>query len=303
MSTDEADLGSVKTRDGSLPALAGALARDTAKVLAVLFALGCAYSAWRACPHSYGTDSHAYWLAWRHPMYGGAPMTHDAYLYSPAFAQAIRPLTLLPWLPFAMVFSVILGLILAWLLVPLRWWAVPLWVAALPEIISGNIFIPLAVVAVFGLRHRWVWAFAALTKITPCLGPVWFAVRREWRQLGVCMAATAVTVLVSLAISPHLWVDWLRFLHVQASKSGEQLGATFWPPLTYRLPVALVVVAWAARTDRRWALPVAMVLASPVMWLGTFTMLAAIPRIRRAQDSVVAQSVASRAATARTISR
>ena len=36
----------------------------------------------------------------------------------------------------------------------------------------------------------------------------------------------------------------------------------------------------AARTDRPWLVPVAMVLASPVVGWGTFALLAAIPRLR-----------------------
>jgi len=254
------------------------LARDTAKLLGVLCALFAAVTAWH--PHSFGWDSHAYWLAWRGMMYGAAPMTRDAYLYSPAFAQAIRPMAYLPWPVFAAIWSALLAVVLAWLLAPLRWWAIPLWLAGLPEIISGNVFVLLAVVAVLGLRHRWLWAFAALTKITPCVGPVWFAVRREWRQLGVSVGVTVAVAALSLAVAPHLWVDWIRFLGHQADKSGHTLGAEIWPPIAYRLPVAVLLVAWGARTNRRWVLPVGMVLASPVVWLGTYTMLAALPRLQ-----------------------
>jgi hypothetical protein len=260
------------------------LLRDTAKVLGVVFALCAAAAAWHW--HGFGWDSHAYWLAWRGPMYKSGPMTPDAYLYSPAFAEAIRPAVLLSWPTFAVMWSVVLGVVLAWLLSPLRWWAVPLWVASLPEIFAGNVFILLAVVAAIGLRYRWMWAFAALTKITLCLGPVWFAVRREWRHLGISLGVTLAIAVLSCAIDPHLWVQWVRFLHAQATKSTHTLGAEIWPPLLYRLPVALLVVGWGAKTDKRWTLPIAMVLASPVMWLGTFTMLAAIPRLRAYQRQV-----------------
>lgn len=69
--------------------------------------------------YRYGYDSHAYWLAWRHPLYGAAPTTPDAYLYSPAFAQLIWPLAQLPWPVFATIYSLLLLAILAWLLKPL----------------------------------------------------------------------------------------------------------------------------------------------------------------------------------------
>ena len=52
------------------------------------------------------------------------------------------------------------------------------------------------------------------------------------------------------------------------------------PPLVVRLPLAAVLLVFAARTDRRWLVPVCMVLASPVIGWGTFALLAAIPRLR-----------------------
>ncbi|MCW2491600.1 MAG: hypothetical protein JWN47_964 [Frankiales bacterium] len=259
------------------------LARDTARLVGVTCALLAALATGR--PHSFGWDSRAYWLAWHGTMYGGAPMTRDAYLYSPAFAQAIRPVAYLGWPVFAVMWSALLTVVLAWLLLPLRWWAIPLWLASLPEIISGNVFVLLAAVAALGVRHQWVWAFAALTKITPCLGPVWFAVRREWRHLGISLVATAAMAVLSLAVAPQLWSEWIQFLFAQANKSGHTLGAEIWPPVSYRLPLAILLVAWGARTSRPWVLPVGMVFASPVIWLGTFTMLAALPRLRAPTSS------------------
>ncbi len=254
------------------------LAADTAKLLGVIFAVGSAIADHH--PGQLGWDSHAYWLAERGAMYTTGPMTTDAYLYSPAFAQVMRLLTVLPWTLFAVLWSTLLGLVLAWLLVPLRWWAIPLWLAALPEIRAGNIFILLALVAVLGLRHCSVWAFAALTKVALCLGPVWFAVRREWRPLAKSLGVVGAIALLSWGLAPHLWVQWTHLLVSQGSKSSHPLGSADLPALIYRLPVAVLLVAWGAHYDRRWVLPVGMVLASPVLWLGTFTMLAALPRLQ-----------------------
>src|SRR5450759_2725088 len=46
-----------------------------------------------------GADSHAYWMAVRFPQtwYANPPGYRDAFLYSPAFAQALWPLGQLPW--------------------------------------------------------------------------------------------------------------------------------------------------------------------------------------------------------------
>lgn len=88
--------------------------------------------------------------------------------------------------------------------------------------------------------------------------------------------------------------NWLSILGACASAvggvdepsgfAGEQsshpVGSADFPALIYRLPVAVLLVAWGAHFDRRWVLPIGMVLASPVLWLGTFTMLAALPRLQ-----------------------
>jgi hypothetical protein len=248
-----------------------------------------------------GWDSHAYWMALRRPvLYGLAPMTSDAYLYSPVFAQALQPLTSLPWPVFAGLWAVGLGAALAWLLAPLRWWAVPLWLVGVPEIVAGNVFILLALVAAFGLRNPGLWAFALLTKVSLGLGPIWFALRREWHRLGLSLAVTAGVVLLSVAAAPGAWVEWVSFLVSSAEDSNATLGATVMPPVLYRLPVALALVSVGALTNRRWLLPVAMVVASPVVWMGTLTMLAAIPRMR--EDVHTEQGRAARDAAPEAIS-
>jgi hypothetical protein len=52
-------------------------------------------------------------------------------------------------------------------------------------------------------------------------------------------------------------------------------------PLAVRLPLAAGLVAWGARTGRTWTLPASAALALPVLWLAGFSILAAIPALRR----------------------
>jgi hypothetical protein len=52
-------------------------------------------------------------------------------------------------------------------------------------------------------------------------------------------------------------------------------------PLLLRLPVAILVIAWAARTDRAWLLPVGVLLAMPVIWWGSLAILTATVALRR----------------------
>ena len=122
------------------------------------------------------------------------------------------------------------------------------------------------------------WAFILLTKITPGIGLIWFAARREWRNLAIALVATVVVVGVSYVLAPWLWADF-----IEASKT--QVDATVNVPrqaapvaLPLRLVVAAVLVFWAARTDRAWIVPIAAGLAVPFLWWNAFAvMVAAVP--------------------------
>jgi hypothetical protein len=230
----------------------------------------------------WGWDSHAYWNAWSHGLYEGAvAQTLDAYLYSPAFAQLLWPLAQLPWPVFSVAWAALLVTATAWLLAPLdRLVAVVAFLFCVPEIIWGNVAPLLGVVAVLGFGYPALWAFAFLTKVVPGVGVAWFAVRREWRQLAVALAATLIVSAVSFALAPNLWSGWARVLLANSEAHHDTLL-----PLVLRAPVALLVLGWGALTDRRWVMPVAMLLAYPVLTVESVALLAAIPRLRAAAPS------------------
>lgn len=231
--------------------------------------------AYFAAEHELGLDAHAFWLAGRHAdLYGRAPMTRDAYLYSPAFKQVIWPFAQLPWPAFYALWMIAESTAFIWLLRPLGWaWGVPAFLLCGFEIVGGNTLGFLAVVLVAGMRKPALWSFAVLTKVVVAIGPVWFAARREWSSVGKVAIATTAVVAVSVAIAPADWLAWVRFLldHRHADST-----------LSIRLAVALVVVVVAARRDTPWLLAPAMVLASPIIHgLGVYlALLTAIPRLR-----------------------
>ena len=258
------------------------LLRDSTWILGVVCGAYALVSVWS---RGFGVDAHAYWLAWRGPMYTTAPGTTDAYLYSPAFAQIIWPLAQLPWGVFVSLFTIGLGALLAWLLKPLGWkWGIPLWLAGLPEIVSGNIFIIMALVAVAGFSRPENWALVALTKITPSVGPIWFLARAEWKNLTRALLSIGMFAGISVAVAPELWREWLNFLAEHAGSSTTAIGSEFMPPSVVRLPFGVALTVWGARRNKRWCIPVAMLLCAPVLWLGSFTLLAAIPRILDIQN-------------------
>ncbi|MGZ4698045.1 MAG: glycosyltransferase 87 family protein [Oryzihumus sp.] len=231
-----------------------------------------------------GADSHAYWLAARDPQfwYTRPPAYRDAYLYSPAFAQLLWPLGQLPWRGFEVVWAAGQVALLTWLLAPLGWrrglTLAPFLVA---ELLLGNVYVFLAGALVLSLRRApGALALPLLTKVAPGVVGVWFVARREWRAVLQAAAATAAIALVSVALAPHAWLDWVQFLARTAGGHGGSVGL--------RLLVALGVCLFAARGGRAWLLAPALILACPVIGgYGPLAVLAAVPRLLRVQAAPV----------------
>jgi hypothetical protein len=225
-----------------------------------------------------GQDARAYWAApLDAPYVPGSVGRESAYLYSPAFLVAMSPLRALPWPLFVAAWTVILLAVLYWLARPLLF--LPLLVLTLPEIWGGNITILLAAAIVVGLSRPAAWAFPLLTKVTPGVGVLWFAFRGQWSRLAAALLATAAIIGVTAIVTPGLWAEWMSLL---ASSTGSSTVPGSVPvPLMLRLPAAVLVIAWAARTDRAWLLPVGVLLAMPVIWWGSLAILIATVALRR----------------------
>src|SRR4051812_47888883 len=124
-----------------------------------------------------------------------------AYPYSPAFAQLIWPLNQLPWPLFVATWTALL-LGGVFLLTGPELALAGLFVGAM-EIAGGNVSLLLTLAIVAGFRWPATWALVLLTKITPGIGLLWFALRREWRSLGIALGSTAAIVAVSMLIPPR----------------------------------------------------------------------------------------------------
>lgn len=209
-----------------------------------------------------GVDAHAYWLT-RDGIHYGVAGGSDAYLYSPAFAQVIRPISLLDWPTFYAVWTALAVAALVYIAGPIGAVVLLCLPPVADEIITGNIHLLLAAVVVAGFRHPGAWAFALLTKVTPGVGLLWFAVRREWRALATVAAVTLGLVALSFALDPAAWFGWIGAL----SHSSSTPGTTEVPiPLSIRLPLAAVIVSVGAWRGWRWTVLVAALLAVPVLW-------------------------------------
>jgi hypothetical protein len=219
-----------------------------------------------------GVDARAYWrIDLAHPYVGSGLGDVSTYLYSPAFAQVMAPLSLLPFPVFDALWTVLLVATLAWLVRPWPWAVLILLLPISYELFVGNVHFLIAAAIVIGFRRPAAWAFPILTKITPGVGLLWFVVRREWRALAIAIGVTAAVVLVSLVLSPSAWLDWIAFLIGSPGRSEM---------LVVRLVIAALLVAFGAMTGRRWLVPVAVWLSLPVVWINSWVILLATIRLR-----------------------
>lgn len=226
-----------------------------------------------------GFDAFAYWSVNLDHPYRLVAGELGAFPYTPIAARFFAPFALLPWPAFWWLWTALLLGTAIWL-----GWRQALLVLAFPpvalELYHGNVHLLIAAAVALGLRYPWAWAFVLLTKVTPGVGLIWFAVRREWRSLGMAIGATGVLVALSVVLDGRLWREWIvDGLLPVASGPVQQFYIAI--PLALRLAAAAVVVAWGARTDRTWTLPVAAALALPVLWLSGLSVLAAIPAVER----------------------
>jgi hypothetical protein len=226
-----------------------------------------------------GFDAFAYWrVDLQHP-YAAPAGVFAAFPYTPVIARVFAPAALVAWPTFWWLWTAALLGTAIWL-----GWRSTLAVLAFPpvalELYHGNVHLLIAAAIALGFRYPAAWAVVLLTKVTPGIGLIWFAVRREWRSLAIALGVTAVIVAVSLVVDGRLWGEWLSgaILPV-AGGSVDQPHIDV--PLWLRLPVAGAIVAWGGLTDRRWTVPLAAALALPVLWIAGFSILAALPATGR----------------------
>jgi hypothetical protein len=141
---------------------------------------------------------------------------------------------------------------LAWLLFP----------PVTSELYHGNVHLLLAVALVLGFRFAPGWAFVGLAKVSTGVIALWPVLRRDRRALGLLAATVATVCVPSILLAPGLWSEWVAHLlarNAEPNHWGTEIGI----PLGLRVLGAIVLLVWAARSDRRWLTAPAMALAMP----------------------------------------
>jgi hypothetical protein len=198
-----------------------------------------------------------------------------AFRMAPVIAWLMYPLT---WLPSLTAFiAVYLSLNFAAIVVLARRWT-PLLILAFPpillELLNANVHLFMALAIWAGMRWPGAWSVLLLSKVTPGVGVLGFAARREWRNLAIALGTTLAIVVVGFVIAPQQWLEWFNSLAISAR--NPQVGDI--PSVILRLPFAAALAWYAGRTSRAWLIPFACVLAMPTIWIqSTALLLASFP--------------------------
>jgi hypothetical protein len=224
---------------------------------------------------TFGFDAYAYWSVNMADPYTVPAGTFGAFTYSPVIARLFSVFGQLSWPAFLWLWTAVLVATVIWL-----GWRQALVVLAFPpvalELYHGNVHLLMAAAIALGFRYPAAWSFLLLTKVTPGIGLVWFAVRREWRALAIALGFTGVVVALSLSVDRQLWVDWLDESIFKTAGGSPLNQFSIAIPLAIRLPAAALLVAWGGRTGRPWTVPVAATLALPILWPSGLAVLAAL---------------------------
>ena len=234
-----------------------------------------------ANPDAHGLDARGYWSfdpanPYREAFGNLNALT--AFRYAPPIALAFMPLQVLPWVPWITLwtlvqFAALLFLTRRWALAALAFYPVAM------EVSAGNVNLLIGVAVVAGFRWPAAWSFVLLTKISPGVGLVSFAVRREWRPLVIAAAATFLACVLAAVVRPELFAQWFEMLRADVGLEPDGLHVPV--PLWVRVVGAATLVAWGARTNRRWTVLVGATLALPTIWTAGTSMLVGLVALAR----------------------
>lgn len=219
-------------------------------------------------------DAHAYWAVTVADPYTRPVATFDAFTYTPPAALFFGLLGHLPFEVFQAGWTLLIGLALLSLAGPWSLLFVVIPVVA-SDVYVGNIHVLLGAAIIASFRWPALWAVPLLTKPSCGVGLLWYLARGEWRRLFTALGVTAALAALALVLAPDLWSKWITYL--MDTGVAPNVGTAAWIPipLLIRLPAAVLLVLWGARTNRPWTVPTASMLALPVLWAVGLAMLTA----------------------------
>jgi hypothetical protein len=258
---------------GPKPPLAGRLARLGLFALAVLGGLAGIGVLWIHLTSDPLADARAYYDAATRlneglPLYPASakPDVAEFYRYPPLLAIALRPLALLPYTAFALLWaSVVLAsfvLLLRRLGMTARTWTaigllgVPIgWALGVAQV-----HVPLTLLLAIG--QPWSIALAANVKLFPILVAVWWVGRRRWQALGALAGWLVILGAAQAILEPAGARAFLGTLTLDQVGDVRNISPFAISPALWLACLGAGFVAAVVAAPTRWGWPAAVALAS-----------------------------------------
>jgi hypothetical protein len=234
------------------------------------------------------------------------PATNKIYLYPPLLAMLLRPLAVLPYEWFAVIWEliVVISFVLLVRLLGARrketWLAIG--VLGIPigwALTVAQAHIPMTLLIAMG--QPWTIALAANIKLFPALIVLWWLGRREWEAVAAFMMWTALFILAQVLVESRGAFAYFQQIGFEQVAVGEirnwspfALSPVIWATL---LAVGAIATLALARTKWGWAVAVAFAtLAPPRLLVYMFASLVAMvrqPRLAHEPDPDAINDAAS----------
>jgi hypothetical protein len=273
-------------------------------VLFALAVIGAAAGVAVAWMHVVGdplADAHAYYEAASRlnagqPLYPANlnPNENHIYLYPPLLAMVLRPLALLPFAWFALVWELIVLATFVWLLQHLGVRKRSTWIAigllGVPigwALTIAQAHIPMTLLMALG--QPWSIALAANLKLFPALIALYWLGRRDWESLLAFFVWTALLVVAQVVLDAN---DTFAFgKAVGFGQTGEPgvlrnfsiytISPIAWVGL---VAAGCVAILLAARTRWGWAVAVTVATLAPPRLL-TYMLTSLLAGVRRPKEA------------------
>lgn len=218
-------------------------------------------------------DARAYYGAARRlneglPLYPADidPTTNQFYFYPPLLAIVLRPLALLPYEAFALVWA---GVVLASFIVLVRrlgmtrraWLAIG--VLGLPigySIAIAQAQVPMTLFVLIG--QPWSIALAANIKLFPILVATWWLGRRNYRALGALAGWLILLALLQWLLEPAGSLAFLSALSLDQTAGVLNLSPYMISPVLWAVLAVAGGIAAFVLAPTRWGWPAAVALAT-----------------------------------------
>jgi hypothetical protein len=219
-------------------------------------------------------DAHAYYDAAARlnagaPLYpaGIDPSSNRIYLYPPLLAVLLRPLALLPYVWFALVWELIVGIAFVLLLHRLgarrksTWIAIGLLGVPIGWALSvAQAHVPMTLLMAIG--QPWSIAVAANIKLFPALIALWWVGRRNWESVAAFAVWTMLLVLAQALIEPDGSLAFLKSVGFAQIGEVRNFSPFALSPLAWYVLVFAGCAAILVSARSRWGWPIAVTVAT-----------------------------------------